>query len=120
MLPIAPVITKNKEANSAYPIDQYLELTLLSLSSALKEAEARGRPNRTIRKLKRRMALCNAYLALIRSCMPVIRKYHAEPLYIINRFWQAYLTWDNLMRGRLPSVSDFYTWYFDSNNIMDE
>jgi hypothetical protein len=117
MIPITPVIPENKEASSVYPIDQYIELTLLNLSTTLKEAEAKGMQSRTIRKLKRKMALCNAYLALIRNCIPVIRKYHAEPLYVINRFWQGYLTWDNLIQGRLPSVRDFYTWYCDSNNL---
>jgi hypothetical protein len=119
MLPVASGIPGNEELSSAYPMDQYLEMTLFSLNTALQEAEAMGKQKRTIRKLKRRMALCNAYLALVRACIPVIRKYHAEPLYIINRFWQGYFTWDNLMQQRLPSVHDFYTWYCDCNNIEE-
>lgn len=117
MLPVTPVILKNEDKNQASAIGLLLELTLLRLDVALKEAEIRGKQNRTIRKLKRRTALCNAYLGLIRNCIPVIRKYHTEPIYIINRFWQAYVTWDNLILGRLPSVCDFYNWYCDSNNV---
>jgi hypothetical protein len=119
MLSKVLIIIQNDEVSPAFPMDQYLEFTLLSLNVTLEEAEAEGQQKRKIRKLKRRMALCNAYMVLIRNCMPVIIKYHAEPLYVINKFWQAYFTWDNLVREQLPSVMDFYTWYCDSNN-MDE
>jgi hypothetical protein len=99
--------------------DNYLELTIAGLESALTQAEA-ARKKRLIRKLKRRIGLCSAYLLLIRQCIPLIRAYHAKPLYIVNQFWHSFLSFDNLLTGNMPVKADFFSWYCGDDTVFDE
>jgi hypothetical protein len=116
---LPPASARDIQISSAYMQGEHLEQILAHLLKSLADAEA-AMQKRHARKLKRRIGLCTAYLNLIRFCAPVISKYHAKPLYIINQFWTPYLSLDNLVSGYLPTVADFFSWYCDSNTSWEE
>ncbi len=101
-------------------VPHYFEKTLQSLLRELNKAEQRTAGKRKIRRLKRQIDFCNAYLLLLQECLTVIAPFHPHPIYLVNRFWTDFNTWDNFCDGIYPSGKDFFSWYFDSKTIEAE
>ena len=75
---------------------------------------------RALRKERRKHKFFEAYLRLVKDCEPILSPYYDHPTHIINRFWAERDIINMLCYEDYPSVSDFISWFCDSETIRRE